>query len=163
MRQLHQETHRRILEHEMDITEFCKTENLNHSLEEYMESFEKAEAKGKRASRRAVYELWKKHEKEFDFRQGDRLSFYNTGSRASHSDIEHSKLAMHYDPKNPDENTARLLKRLKEFTKRFKPAFNDEDFEKIFAREDISEGEIAAIRAVARRLEPAAGKEGKDA
>lgn len=160
LHKLYVEIHRRILGHELDISEFAKSETLNHSLEEYRETQAKAKAKGKKAPRRAAYELWREHKDETDVRQGDRISYYNCGTRASHSDIDHSKLAMHYDPENPDENTAKLLKRLKEFTKRFKAAFAEEDFSKVFSSEEVPEAEIAAIQPIARRVQPAIEKGG---
>jgi DNA polymerase I len=160
LRRLHLETRERVLNHNLGVGEFCRTEVLGQSLDEY--AAETGPGASKKKPRRAVYELLLKHTGEPRYREGDRVSYYNCGTRASHSDIGHSKLAIHYDPEHPDENTAKLLKRLKEFTKRFKPAFTEEDFAKVFADEDISEEEVAKITPVARRTASAQEPEEDD-
>jgi len=164
LRSIYLRTRRRILEHELDIREFARTETLRLSLDKYKEEIER------KKPRRAVYELLSMHKGEPKYRQGDRISYYNCGTRASDSDVGHSKLAIHWDSTRPDYNVPKLLKRLREFAERFRAAFAPEDFEQvflddlatIFADEETIEKEVALIRPVARRVEAAERRPGPE-
>jgi len=99
VKELLDDTMRRIEKHEMDISWLAKTETLRESLESYKQ---KTQA-GKR-NPAALYELALASKRPY--RAGDQLSYYVTGSKKSVRVYENCKLASSYDPSRPDENVS---------------------------------------------------------
>lgn len=132
---LYIETRERIIAHEWDsVDDFSRTETLKDSTTRYLEDVE-----ANRRTRAASYELAIQQAAETGLppRQGDRISYYITGSSATVVGFENARLADAWDPSNPDENTAFYLKRLDEFARKFEPFFTDHDFRLIFSPEDL--------------------------
>lgn len=103
----------KILNQELDVSDFSKKVRLHQSLEEYEEK------KAQGGPRLAAYELAMKSEKPY--RKGDQISYYVTGDKKSVKVWENSKLAAEWDPNNRDENIPYYLNRLKENANRFNP------------------------------------------
>jgi DNA polymerase, archaea type len=102
----------RLVHHNMDIGLLAKTETLTESPENYQ-----LKIKAKKRNRAAAYELALSSGR--DFRAGDQVSYYITGSGKKVRAFENCKFASSYDPAHPDENIeyyrARLLDMLKKF------------------------------------------------
>ena len=99
VRRLYEGTLARFERHEFQVEDFCKTETLSESLASYRQKVEE----GKR-NPSALYELALKSGR--DYRAGDPLSFYVTGTRKNVTVYESCKLASQWDPTHPDENVA---------------------------------------------------------
>ncbi len=97
--------------HKLSLNNFVKTETLARSVKAYKEKL--SSGKGRRS---AAYELAANAEQEF--RQGDQIKFYVTGTKKKVSVVENSKL---YDAKSElrDENVAYYLGKLAELYKKF--------------------------------------------
>ena len=135
LHQLYIATRDQIVEHDWrSVDSFARTESLKDAIEQYEQDVES----GKRP-RAAAYELAKQQSDATGqpIRKGDRISYYITGSSANVTAFENCKLARHWDPDDPDENTAYYLKRLDEFTGKFEPFFNEPDFRLVFSPEDL--------------------------
>jgi hypothetical protein len=70
----------------------------------------------------ALYELALKTGR--DYRAGDPLSFYVTGTRKNVTVYESCKLASQWDAANPDENVAYYKAKLEELYEKFKVYFS---------------------------------------
>ena len=135
LHQLYIATRDQIVEHDWrSVDSFARTESLKDTIEQYEQDVES----GKRP-RAAAYELAKQQSDATGqpIRKGDRISYYITGSSANVTAFENCKLARHWDPDDPDENTAYYLKRLDEFTGKFEPFFDEPDFRLVFSPEDL--------------------------
>jgi hypothetical protein len=86
-----------------------------------------------------------------NWRQGDRISYYITGSDANVRGFEHCKHADEWDPNIPDENIAFYLKRLQELAKKFEVFFTPQDFRSIFSADDLFPFSGKGIHIVIRR------------
>jgi DNA polymerase, archaea type len=110
--QLFEDYNQRLARHQMDIALLAKTETLNESPENYQQKI-----KAKKRKRAAAYELALNSGR--DFRAGDQVSYYITGSGKKVRAFESCKFASNYDPTHPDENItyyqAKLLDMLKKF------------------------------------------------
>ena len=110
--QLCEELHGQLDRHQLDIALLTKTETLSESPENYQ-----LKVKAKKRNRAAAYELALQSGR--DFRAGDQISHYVTGSVKKVRAFEQCKFASAYDPAHPDENVpyyqAKLLELLKKF------------------------------------------------
>ncbi|MCQ2397199.1 MAG: DNA polymerase II [Lentisphaeria bacterium] len=88
-----------IAAHAWPISDFLKKENLTQTVENYQKALETG--KGKRS---AVYELAARSKQEY--KAGDSLRYYVTGTKKSVPVVSNSKLEEEIDPANRDENTA---------------------------------------------------------
>jgi len=113
VRKLYEETLARFERHEFQIEDFCKTETLSESLASYRQKVEE----GKRNAS-ALYELASRSGR--DYRAGDPLSFYVTGTRKNVTVYESCKLANQWDPAHPDENVAYYKAKLEELYEKFR-------------------------------------------
>lgn len=109
---LKREFDNRICSHQLDISWLAKTETLTESPETYRQ---KVEAKKRNPS--ATYELALASAR--NYRAGDQISYYVTGSRRSVRVYENCKLVSDYDPKNPDINVDYYLSKLEDLYKKF--------------------------------------------
>jgi len=94
-----------IVEHRIALADLAKTVTLQDSPATYA-----AKAGNKARGRDAAYELALKSGREY--RAGDQLSFYVTGSRKSVAAHENSRLVSNADPAVRDENTAYYVAKL---------------------------------------------------
>ena len=99
--------------HEFQVEDFCKTETLSESLASYRQKVEE----GKR-NPSALYELALKAGR--DYRAGDPLSFYVTGTRKNVTVYESCKLANQWDANRPDENMVYYKSKLEELYDKFR-------------------------------------------
>ena len=97
---------------EWPVEKFAKTERLQDAPATYA-----AKIKGAKRARNAGYELALKSEREY--RAGDQLSYYVTGSKKSVSVHEAAKLVSEWDPENRDENVPYYLSKLDALFKKF--------------------------------------------
>lgn len=104
---------KRILNRELDVSDFSKKERLRQSLEEYEEK------KAAGGSTLASYELAFKSDNHY--RKGDQISYYITGDKKNVRNWEYAKLASEWDLNNRDENIAHYLGRLEKAANRFNP------------------------------------------
>ncbi|MBM3162729.1 MAG: DNA polymerase [Chlorobi bacterium] len=121
---------RKIMDHELDIAEFSRSETLKSTPEQYLEDV--------RAGRRAksiTYELVLRAGGGFS--KGDRITYYISGSGASSSFFDKGRLASEWNRSKPDENTAFYLKRLDEHCQKFLPFFKPQDFSTIFSADTL--------------------------
>jgi DNA polymerase elongation subunit (family B) len=121
---------RSISMNKLDVSDFSRTETLRDSPGEYEADIRK----GKR-NRSAPYEAALKE--LGDWRRGDRVSYYITGTDPGGVSFQNCRLSDGWDPVAPDENTAFYIKRLDEISKKFEPFFTPSDFRKIFSPEDL--------------------------
>jgi DNA polymerase elongation subunit (family B) len=98
--------------HEMEIGWLSKTETLTESPETYKQ---KVQAKKRNAA--ATYELALGSGREY--RAGDQISYYVTGTAKKVRVFENCKLESDYNPANPDENVAYYQAKLYDLLKRF--------------------------------------------
>ncbi len=118
---LRRETARRIAEGRMPIADLAKTETLVDSLDLYRRKVE-AKAGGKGRNRAAAYELALASGR--DFRPGDPITWYVTGTRKTVKAFENCRLAADFDPANPDYNVPHYLAKLDELHAKFAPYFS---------------------------------------
>jgi DNA polymerase elongation subunit (family B) len=119
-----------ILDRQLTITDFARTETLRDPPEDYLHQV----AAGSR-NRSASYEAPLKAGRPV--RPGDRITYYITGADPNVKTSESCKLAEEWDPHFPDENTAYYLRRLDEFSEKFRIFFRPQDFQKVFGPEDL--------------------------
>ncbi len=132
---LYLRTRDRILAHDWkDADSFSRTETLKDSVAQY-----RADVEAGKRTRAASYELAIAQAEATGrpARVGDRISYYVTGTSASVTTYDNSRLATLWNPASPDENTAYYLKRLDEFSRKFEPFFSEHDFRLVFSPEDL--------------------------
>lgn len=134
-----------IQSHTMDVRDFARVETLRDSVDQY-----KREVEQELRNRSAAYEVAIRSGRKF--RPGDRVAYYITGSDPNVRVTDASKPTEEWNPHFPDENTPYYLRRLDEFSEKFKEFFRAADFARIFAVEDLfpfsSEGMIIQTRTV---------------
>lgn len=112
LKQLYQRYFDRLAAHAFDISWLAKTETLTDSLEIYQQKI-----KAKKRNRAATYELALASGREY--RAGDQVSYYVTGTGKKVKVHENSRLVSAFNPSKPDENVAyyqaKLLDQLKKF------------------------------------------------
>ncbi|MBP5182018.1 MAG: hypothetical protein J6331_03205, partial [Lentisphaeria bacterium] len=104
----------KITDHRITFRELSKSETLSDSPEAYKRKLAEGTAR-----RSAAYELALASGK--DFRQGDQISFYVTGTKKKVSVVENSKLLSDAREEIRDENTAYYLDKLEELRRKFAP------------------------------------------
>ncbi|NTW68417.1 MAG: DNA polymerase [Chlorobiaceae bacterium] len=132
----------KILNHELAVEEFTKTESLKSTIEQYAEDVKS----GKRA-RAITYEIAIKN--GLRVTKGDRLTYYISGSGAGSASYDKGKLSSEWKKDKPDENTQFYLKRLDEHCQKFLPFFKPQDFSMLFSDDTLfsfSADDIELIR-----------------
>jgi DNA polymerase elongation subunit (family B) len=103
---------KRIRERQMPIDMLMKTDTLQDSLDKY-----RAKIAASARNRAAAYELATASGR--NYRPGDQISYYITGSTKKVAAYENAKLASAFDPENPDENIDYYIAKLDELVKKF--------------------------------------------
>ena len=101
-----------ILNGKWHVKRLAKTETLQDNPATYMEKI-----RGKSRGRNAAYELALKSQR--DYRAGDQVSYYVTGSRKTVAVHESAKLVSDWNPDNRDENVPYYLAKLNALVKKF--------------------------------------------
>jgi len=127
---LYTELHRTIEEHKLDVKDFSRIESLKEPLQRYQLDVES----GKR-NKSAAYEVAIATGKTY--RPGDRVAYYITGNEPSPRSFENCKPVEDWDPNFPDENVPFYLRRLDEFSEKFKSLFLPQDFRSVFSADDL--------------------------
>ena len=127
--ELYKSLFKSIAERKIDIYELAKTETLRERLDRYQELVRL----GKR-NRSAAYELAIASGR--NYRQGDKITYYITGSSPDVRSFENCKLVDDWNPLRRDENVQYYLFKLNDYTRRFEVFFKPEDFKKIFSLKD---------------------------
>ena len=103
---------RKIREREMPIAWLMKTDTLQDSLEKYRQKIA-----GSARNRAAAYELALASGR--DYKPGEQVSYYITGTTKKVAAYENAKLASAFDPQNRDENIDYYVAKLDELVKKF--------------------------------------------
>ena len=111
---LRDEFERKIRGREWAIDMLMKTDTLQDSVEKYRQKIA-----GSARNRAAAYELAAASGR--DYRPGDQVSYYITGTTKKVAAYENAKLAASFDPKNRDENIEYYVAKLDELVKKFGP------------------------------------------
>lgn len=120
----------KILLHELEVSEFSRTETLKNSIEQYL-----ADVKSGKRSKSITYEIAIKTGMEIT--KGDRITFYVSGSGVGNASWDKGKLASEWNKEKPDENTHFYLKRLDEHCQKFLPFFKPQDYSMIFSTDTL--------------------------
>ena len=103
---------KKIRNRKWNIDMLMKTDTLQDSLDKY-----RAKIAGSARNRAAAYEL--ALASGGNYRPGDQISYYVTGSGKKLAAYENAKLASAFDPKNRDENIDYYIAKLDELVKKF--------------------------------------------
>jgi len=103
---------RKIREREWPITWLMKTDTLQDSLEKYRQKIA-----GSARNRAAAYELALASGR--NYKPGEQISYYITGTTKKVAAYENAKLASAFDPQNRDENIDYYVAKLDELVKKF--------------------------------------------
>ena len=103
---------RKIREREWPIAWLMKTDTLQDSLEKYRQKIA-----GSARNRAAAYELALASGR--DYKPGEQISYYITGSTKKVAAYENAKLASAFDPQSRDENIDYYVAKLDELVKKF--------------------------------------------
>jgi DNA polymerase elongation subunit (family B) len=103
---------RKIREREMPIAWLMKTDTLQDSLEKYRQKIA-----GSARNRAAAYELALASGR--DYKPGEQISYYITGTTKKVAAYENAKIASAFDPQNRDENIDYYVAKLDELVKKF--------------------------------------------
>ncbi|MBW1981313.1 MAG: DNA polymerase II [Deltaproteobacteria bacterium] len=107
-----QDFQQRIAKHELPIEWLAKTETLRETPESY-----KQKVLARKRNPAAAYELALAARR--DYRAGDQISYYVTGTAKKIRMYDNCKLVADYDPDNPDENIAYYQEKLRELARKF--------------------------------------------
>ena len=102
----------KIRNREWNINMLMKTDTLQDSLDKY-----RRKIAGSARNRAAAYELALASGR--NYRPGDQISYYITGSGKKVAAYENAKLALSFDPQNRDENIDYYVAKLDELAKKF--------------------------------------------
>lgn len=127
---LYTDLHRKIEEHGLEVGDFSRIEALRDSLERYRMDVD-AGKRNKSAAYEVAIATGKPH------RPGDRVAFYITGNDPNPRSFENCRPAEEWDPNFPDENVPFYLRRLDEFSEKFRPLFLPQDFRSVFSADDL--------------------------
>jgi len=111
---LYEATLSRIENHQLHISEFCKTETLSETLTSYQQKIRE-----KKRNPTALYELALKSGR--DYQPGDQLSYYVTGTKKNVRVYDNSKVSSQWELAHPDENAAYYKEKLAELLEKFRP------------------------------------------
>jgi DNA polymerase I len=103
---------RKIREREWPIAWLMKTDTLQDSLEKYRQKIA-----GSARNRAAAYELALASGR--DYKPGEQVSYYITGTTKKVAAYENAKLASAFDPQNRDENIDYYIAKLDDLVKKF--------------------------------------------
>ena len=120
----------KILNHEMDISDFSKTETIKNSIEQYL-----ADVKSGKRSKSITYEIVIKA--GITITKGERITYYISGTGMGNASWDKGKLASEWNKEKPDENTYFYLKRLDEHCQKFLPFFKPQDYRMIFSTDSL--------------------------
>lgn len=109
---LKSEFEKKIRNREWSIDMLMKTDTLQDSLEKYRQKIA-----GSARNRAAAYELALASGR--DYRPGEQISYYITGTTKKVAAYENARLASNFDPQNRDENIDYYLAKLDELMKKF--------------------------------------------
>jgi hypothetical protein len=124
------ETRERIMAHQLEVRDFARIESLSDPPGVYREAVEA----GKR-QRSAAYEVAMRMDR--DVRRGYRVAYYITGDDPNPKGFREARPVSEWNPNFPDENVQYYLRRLDEFSEKFKPYFRPQDFRRIFSPDDL--------------------------
>src|SRR6202043_3085378 len=110
--QLRDEFEGKIRGREWNIDMLMKTDTLQDSLEKY-----RAKIAGSARNRAAAYELALASGR--NYRPGEQISYYITGTGKKLAAYENAKLASNFDPQNRDENIDYYVAKLNELVRKF--------------------------------------------
>jgi DNA polymerase elongation subunit (family B) len=119
-----------LLNHQLDISEFSRTESMKTTLDQYI-----ADVKSGKRSKSVTYEIALRNGLEVS--KGDRLTYYISGTVNPSTYIDKGRLAEEWRKEQPDENCGFYLKRLDEFSQKFLPFFKPQDFSTIFSADTL--------------------------
>lgn len=136
-----------ITNHRWDVLDFCRTEAIRESPEAY-----EADVRDQKRKPAIAYEVAKRS--GLSVKEGDRVSYYVTGTHAGVRIIDNSKLAEEWQPNFPDENTAYYIERLNECSGKFDLFFPPKDFERIFSTDDLFGFDPTQVRLITDRSVP---------
>jgi len=109
---LREKFEKKIRNREWKIDMLMKTDTLQDSLDKYRQKIA-----GSARNRAAAYELALASGR--NYRPGDQISYYITGSGRKLAAYENAKLATNFDPENRDENVDYYVAKLDELVKKF--------------------------------------------
>lgn len=127
---LYTDQYHRIVDHRLSIEDIAKTESLKIERMGYLAKIN-ADERNRSASYEAAIRAG------MEWRVGERVSYYITGSDPNGRGFENCRLADQWDPNFPDENAGYYLRRLDEFSSKFEPFFTPQAFRSIFSMEDL--------------------------
>ncbi len=127
---LYSELHRSILEQQIDVKDFARVESLKETLDTY-----KVQVEGGRRNRSAAYEVAIATGRHY--RKGDRIAYYITGRDSNPRTFDNCKSTDEWDSNFPDQNVLYYVKRLDEFSEKFRPFFLPQDYRSIFSADDL--------------------------
>ena len=130
LHRLYVQYHGAILAHGLDVRDFARVEALKDTLSAYEE-----EVNAGRRNRSAAYTVAMASGRPV--RPGDKIAYYITGSDPNPRGTDNCKAAEEWDPNFPDENSAYYVRRLNEFSDKFRPFFQPQDFRAIFSADDL--------------------------
>jgi DNA polymerase I len=140
---LYAEYHGRIAGRTMDIRDLARTETLHDTLQDYADSVQSG-----RRNKSAAYEIALAQGRPL--KPGTRISYYITGTDPSPKGFENCKSASEWDPNFPDANTPFYLRRLDDFSEKFRDFFEPKDYRSIFSVDDlfpfVSQGVTSIVR-----------------
>ena len=128
----------RILDHKLHAREFVRVETLKDSLAHYDE-----EVRSGKRNKSAAYEVARNTGRQA--KPGDRIAFYITGNDPNARGFENAKSADEWNPNFPDENIPFYLRRLDEFSEKFRDLFQPPHFRSIFSSEGLFPFDPAGI------------------
>ena len=120
----------KILNHEMDVSEFSRTETLKNTIEQYLD-----DVKSGKRSKSITYEIAIKA--GIGISKGDRITYYVSTSGSGTSSYDKGRLASEWKKEQHDENTHFYLKRLDEHCQKFLPFFKPQDYSMIFSADTL--------------------------
>jgi DNA polymerase elongation subunit (family B) len=112
VRALARECDERLKRHEVAVSSLAKTETLAESPETYRQK-----VRARKRNPAAAYELALTSGR--DYRAGDQVSYYVTGTSKAVRVYENCRLTTDYDPAHPDENVAYYQAKLLDMVKKF--------------------------------------------
>jgi DNA polymerase elongation subunit (family B) len=151
-------TRDRVSLRQLDVRDFARVESLSDTLADYRKSVDA----GKR-TRSAAYEVAFRMDKPL--RRGDRVAYYLAGDDPNPKGFESGKPVTEWDPNFPDQNVPYYLRRLDEFSEKFRPFFSSVDYRRIFSPDDLfpfSPEGITILVPEIRELQPPEGDASAD-
>ena len=130
LHRLYIEYHHAISDHSLEARDLARVESLKESPEEYTE-----QVKSVKRNRSAAYEVALASARQF--KAGDRVAYYITGTDPNGRVFENCKAIEEWDPNFPDENIAYYLRKLDELSEKFTDFFRPVDFRAVFSADDL--------------------------